>query len=105
MTQASTEKLEHTEPDEKERVASVPKRSWQERQSRSCQNEKKQKILSRVPDYERGESQGGQEPHLGEREGRSEKKHEKERVDFAVKESRFQGGKGRQARRASLGKV
>ena len=42
--------------------------SWQVRQSRLCQEEKEQSRLSRVPDHEGGESQGGREPHLGERE-------------------------------------
>ena len=41
--------------------------SWQERRSRPCQKEKEQSHLSRVPDHEGGESQGGQEPHFGER--------------------------------------
>ena len=36
MAQASVEKREHTGPAEKERVASVPHSSWQERQSRLC---------------------------------------------------------------------
>ena len=40
--------------------------SWQERQSRPCQKEKEQSRLSKAPDYEGGESQGGREPHLGE---------------------------------------
>ena len=35
----------------------------------------------------------------------SEREHGKERVDSTVKEGRFQGGKGVQARRASLGEV
>ena len=39
--------------------------SWQERRSRPCQKEKEQSRLSRVPDHEGGESQGGREPHLG----------------------------------------
>ena len=71
MEQASAEKLEHTGPAEKERVASVPQRksSWQERRSCPCQNKKKQSRLSRVPDHKEGESQDGREPHLGEREG------------------------------------
>ena len=71
MAQASAEKLEQTGPAEKERVASVPQResSWQERRSRPCQKEKEQSRLSRVPDHEGGESQGGREPHLGEEEG------------------------------------
>ena len=42
--------------------------SWQERRSRPCQKKKKQSRLSRVPDHEMGESQGGREPHFGERE-------------------------------------
>ena len=42
--------------------------SWQERRSRPCQKEKEQCRQSRVPDREEGESQGGREPHLGERE-------------------------------------
>ena len=48
MAQASAEKLEHTGPAEKERVASVPQResSWQERQSRPCQKEKEQSLFS-----------------------------------------------------------
>ena len=41
--------------------------SWQERRSRPCQKE--QSRLSKAPDHERGESQGGREQHLGEREG------------------------------------
>ena len=42
--------------------------SWQERRSRPCQKEKEQSRQSRVPDHEGGESQGGRELHLGERE-------------------------------------
>ena len=37
--------------------------------------------------------------------GGSEREHGEERVDSTVKEDRFQGGKGGQARRASLGEV
>ena len=37
--------------------------------------------------------------------GKSEQEHEQERVDSSVKESRFQGGKGGQARRVFLGEV
>ena len=36
------------------------------------------------------------------REKRSEREHEEERVDSTVKEGRFQGGQGGQARRVSL---
>ena len=41
--------------------------SWQECRSRPCHKE--QSRLSRVSDHEGRESQGGREPHLGEREG------------------------------------
>ena len=43
--------------------------TWQVRWSRPCQKEKEQSRLSRVSDHERGESQDGQKPHLGESEG------------------------------------
>ena len=43
--------------------------SWQERRSRPCQKEKEQSRLSKAPDHEGGKSQGGREPHFGEREG------------------------------------
>ena len=106
MAQASAEKLEHTGPAEKERVASVPQResSWQERRSRPCQKEKEQSRLSKAPDHERGESQDGREPHLGERGG-SEREHGVEKVDSTVNKGRFQGGQGGQARRALLEEV
>ena len=45
------------------------------------------------------------ESHLGKRGGGSEREHGVERVDSTVKEGRFQGGKGGQARRASLEEV
>ena len=74
--------------------------SWQVCWSCLCQEGKEQSHLSRVPDREWGESQGGREPHLGERGG-SEQGHGVERVDSTMKEGRFQGGKGGQAKRAS----
>ena len=40
-----------------------------ERRSRLYQKEKEQSHLSKAPDHEGGESQGGREPHLGESEG------------------------------------
>ena len=76
--------------------------SWQERRSRLCQKEKEHSRLSRVPDHDGEESQGGREPHLGEREGGSEREHEEERLDSTVNKDRFQGGQGGQATRASL---
>ena len=52
MVQASAEKLEHTGPAEKERVASLLQResSWQVRHSRLCQ--KKKSRQSKAPDRE-----------------------------------------------------
>ena len=79
--------------------------SWQERQSRPCQKEKEQSRLSRAPDHEGGESQGERESHLCKRRGGSEREHGIERVDSTVKEGRFQGGQGGQARRAFLEEV
>ena len=79
--------------------------SWQVRQSRLCQKEKEQSRQPRAPDHEGGESQGGRESHLGEREGGSEREHGEKRTDSTVKEDRFQGGKGGQAKRASPGEV
>ena len=79
MAQASVEKLEHTGPAEKERVASVQESSWLVRQNRLCQKEKEQSRLSRVPDRKVGESHDKREPHLGERErdqGRSMERKE-----------------------------
>ena len=44
------------------------KSGWQERLNRPCRKE--QSRLSRVPDHNRGESRGGRDPHLGEKERR-----------------------------------
>ena len=91
MAQATAKKLEHTEPAEKERVASVPDSSWQVRLSRLCQKEK-----SRQPSHS----------HIVRWEtGGSDRDHREEKVDSTVKDGRFQGGEGGQARRASLGEV
>ena len=43
--------------------------SWQVRRSRLCQKEKEQSHLSKAPDHEGGESQGGREPHLNQISG------------------------------------
>ena len=65
MAQVSAEKLGL--PKRKEWPQCLRESIWQEHRSRPCQKE--QSRLSRVPDYEGGESQGGREPHLGESEG------------------------------------
>ena len=68
MAQASAEKLKHTGPAEKERVASVPQREQlASTPEPPCQKKKEQSRQFRVPNHEVGESQGGREPHLGER--------------------------------------
>ena len=70
MAQASAEKLEHTGPSEKERVASVPQRE----QLASTPEPSLPRREGTEPSVqstrsEGGESQNGREPHLGEREG------------------------------------
>ena len=52
--------------------------SWQECRSRPCQKEKEQSRLSKAPDHEEGENQGGRESHLGEREGDQSESMERE---------------------------
>ena len=66
------EKLKHTGPAEKERVASVPQR---EQLARTLEAPLPRRKRNRAPSVQstrlwgRRESQGGGEPHLGEREG------------------------------------
>ena len=57
-----------------------------------------------MPDHEGGKSQDGQELRIGKKE-EIKAEHEKVRVDSTVKKSKFQGGEGGQARKASLGEV
>ena len=103
MAQASVEKLEDTGPADKERVVSVPQREQLvNTREPLCQKGKEQSRLSRVPDHEGGETNGGREQHLGECKGGLEREHREERVDSTLKESKFQGGHGGQARKASL---
>ena len=68
MAQASAEKLEHTEPAEKERVASVPQRKQLAR-TPELPLPKEKSHQSKAADHEVVESQGGREPHLVKREG------------------------------------
>ena len=70
-------KLEQTGPAEKERAASVPQREQLARMPEPpLQKEKEQSRLSRAPDHEGGESQGGREWHLGEIE-----RHQNKSID------------------------
>ena len=105
MAQASVEKFEYTGLAEKERVASVPQGElWKVDQSRLCQKEKEQSRLSKAPDREVGRVKVSDSCTLSRERG-SKREHEEQMVDFTVKEERFQGGEGGQAKRTSLGEV
>ena len=67
MAQASAEKLEHTGLTEKERVASVPQRE-QLASTPGPPLPKRKEPSVQSTRSSGGESQGGREPHLGERE-------------------------------------
>ena len=104
MAQASTEKLEHAGPAEKDRVASVPqKSSWQVRQSRLCQKEKEQSRLSRAPDSEREKVKVSESRTLA-RKKKIRAKAWREKGGLHSEGRGVQGGKGGQARRATQGK-
>ena len=65
-----SEKLEHTGPAEKERVASVPQREQLASMLEPpCQKEKEQSCQFKAPDHMVGKSPSEQELHLGERGG------------------------------------
>ena len=69
MAQASVEKLEHTGPAKKERVASVPQREHLARTPEPPLPKGEGTELSVKSTRSRGEeSQGGREPHLSEKE-------------------------------------
>ena len=58
-------------------MASVPQREQLARTpSRPCQKENEQSRLSKAPDHDGGETQGGREPHLDENEGDQSKSME-----------------------------
>ena len=105
IAQASAEKLEHTGPAEKERVASVPQREQLARTPEPPLPKRK----GTEPSVQSTRSWAGgasvSESHTLTSARGSEREHEKERVDSTVNEDRFQGGKGGQARRASLEEI
>ena len=109
MAQALAEKLEHTEPAEKERVASVPQREQLARTSKPPLPKGKGTEPSvqstRSWGGGRGESRWTRAAPWRDQKGESEREHEEKRVDSTMKEGRFQGGKGGQAKRASLEQV
>ena len=84
---------------QKELLASTPEPPFAKRK-------KEQSRLFKAPDRKRGERQSEREPHIGERERWGlEWEHGEERMDSAVKESRFQEYEEEKARRSSLGEV
>ena len=106
MVQASAEKLEHTGPAEKERVASLPQREQLASMPEPPLPRGKETAVS--PEYQimRGERvKVGESRTLTRERGGSEGEHGEERVDFTVNEGRFQEGEGGRARRASLREV
>ena len=76
--------------------------SWQVRQSRLCQKEKSH--VSRSPIREVGVKMSENRTLARER-GASEREHGEERVGSTVKEGRFHGGEGGQAKKTSLREV
>ena len=105
MAQAAAEKLEHNGPAKKERVALVPQR----KQLASTPEPpfpviKKNRVVQRI------RLRGGRESRwpnaaFWQVRGRSEREHEEERVEYTVKEERFQEGEGERARIIFLGEV
>ena len=95
MAQVSAEKLEHTGPTEKERVASLA----------STSEPPLPKGKGTEPSDHEGERVKVGENCTSARKGGLKLKHEEERVDSTVNEGRFQGGQGGQARTVSLGEV
>ena len=90
MTQASAEKLEHTGPAEKERVASVPQRmQMASTPEPPLAIRRRNRAVS--PEYqimrEKRESRWARAAPWREKGG-SEQEHEEERVDSTVKEGR-----------------
>ena len=79
MAQASAEKLEHAGPAEKERVASLPQIEQLARTPEPPlpKEEKTEPSVQSTRSW-RGESQGGREPHLGEREEDQSESKERE---------------------------
>ena len=104
MAQASAEKLEQTGPAEKERVASVPQREQLARMPELPLPKGTEPSVQSTSSRRGRESRWARAAPWRVRGG-SEREHEEERVDSMVKEGRFQGGKGGQAKRASQEEV
>ena len=67
MAQASAEKLEHTGPAEKEKVA-TERAGGNDAGAAFAKRERNRAVSPEYQIMRGGESQGGREPHLGERE-------------------------------------
>ena len=106
MAQASAEKLEHTGPAEKKEWPQCQRERAVGKYARAAIVKRKRNIAV-CPEYQVvkwDRVKVGESRTLARKSG-SELEHGKERVAFTVKESRFQGRKEGQARRASLGEV
>ena len=103
MVQASAEKLEHVGLlKRKEWPQYHRESSWQVCQSRLRLKEKEKSRLSRVPDHEGGESQGGREPHLGGRERKIRAGAQRENGGLHGKRGQIPRRKGRTSKKSSL---
>ena len=105
MAQASAEKLGQTRHAEKERVASVPKKSSRKGRQSSVVKSKRSRAICpdhQVVRWKRVQISKGR-TLVRKRGIRAE--HAEERVDFTKKAGKFQGGEKRQAKRAFLGEV
>ena len=106
MAQASAEKLEHTGPAEKERVASVPQREQLASTPEPlCQEEKKNRAVSSEHQIVRRERVKVSESRTLARKRVIRARAWRGNGDSTVKEGRFQGRRRGHARRASLGDV
>ena len=106
MAQASAEKLEHTGPAEKERVALVPQKSnWQMCQSRLCQKEEEQSRQPKAPDREVRERVKMSESRTLAREKGIRAKARGGKGGLHSEERQVPRRKGEQARRAFLEQV
>ena len=93
MVQASAEKLEHTGPAKKERVALVPQRALGKYAGAAFAKRKRNRAVT--PEYQ---IVRGKRVKVGKRHTlaweESEWEHGEERVDSTLKEGRFQEGEG-----------
>ena len=69
MAQTSAKKLEHTRSDEKERVVSLPPREQLASTPEPTLPKGTESSVQSTRSWGGRETQGGREPHLGEREG------------------------------------